>query len=476
AGATVVDPAWGPGGGTLYAAVGEGGFVDVWAFDLDGDAGEAAGRRLTRALGAALAPAPTPDGSALFYLALEHDGLDLWRMELEEAAGGSSLRRADPAAGAGEAAPPAVRPGLPANLAPAIRPPPPPPVEPFAEAALPPPRPYGAGPQALTPLLGVALAPSGLALEAGVRGGDVVGRLDWFLLGSLGDAGAVEGGVLTAAWRGLPVELSAALFATSEVPTDQELERGLAVGLGLDREQTGLALAAAWDRRFPAGAAGARLGLFAARVQPLGPGSRREARDTGAATLRAGLAWAPSRGKLSLPLELAGALQEGETDSEGWRRWGLRAGVGVERAGAGLRLSWRRHGSEDTLFARDRFLVGGVSRSLLPEDADFGRIPAPALPTGYLVGEDHEAQRLELRLEALPAPLFYERHRVASSFAGEGDWLSLAGIELQGSLPPTPIVALPALGFTAGAAYVLEDPAGELRDEVRAWLAIAWRP
>ncbi|HUP42074.1 MAG TPA: hypothetical protein VM599_02570, partial [Thermoanaerobaculia bacterium] len=476
AGATVVDPAWGPGGRTLYAAVGEGGFIDLWAFDLDGDAGEAAGRRLTRTLGAALAPEPTPDGTALFYLSLEHDGLDLWRMDLGAGAEESSVRQAGAAAGSPEAAPPAAGSDLPAELAPAIRPPPPPPVAPFAEAALPPSRPYGAGPQELTPLLGVALAPSGLALEAGVRGGDLVGRLDWFLLGSLGDAGALEGGVLAAAWRGLPVELSASLFATSEVPTDQELERGLAVGLGLDREQTGLALAAAWDRRFPTGAAGARLGLFTARIQPLGPGPRREARETGAATLRAGLAWAPSRGRRSLPMELAGVLQEGETDSEGWRRGGLRAGAGVELGEAGLRLSWQRHGSEDARFAFDRVHVGGVRRSLLPEDADFARVPVPALPTGYLTGEEHEAQRLELRLEALPAPLFYERHRVASSFAGEGDWLSLAGIELQGSLPPTPIVALPGARFTAGAAYVLEDPAGELQDEVRLWAAIAWRP
>jgi Tol biopolymer transport system component len=481
AGATVADPAWGPGGGTLYAAVGEGGFIDAWAFDLEDDAGAAAGRRLTRTLGAALAPEPTPDGAALFYLSLEHDGLELWRMELGEASRGASDLRAGAAAGAVQGAPPAARSDLPAELAPAIRPPPPPPAAPFTEAALPPPRPYGAGPQALTPLLGVALAPSGLALEAGVRGGDVVGRLDWFLLGSAGNAGAIEGGVLAAAWRGLPVELSAALFAASEEPARQDTPPPPGAGAvfgPLDRETTGLALAAAWDRRFPAGAVGARLGLFGAEVEPLGPlgGERRGPLDTAAATLRAGLVWAPSRGRLALPLELAGAFQEGETDSEGWRRWGLRAGAGIERGEAGLRLSWQRHGSQDALFAFDRFHLGGVRRSLLPEDADFARIPAPALPSGYLTGEEHEAQRLELSLEALPAPLFYERHRVRSDFGGESDWLSLAGIELEGSLPPLPIVALPAARFTAGAAYVLEDPAGDLQDEVRLWAAVAWRP
>ncbi|HUF78565.1 MAG TPA: hypothetical protein VMR44_06615, partial [Thermoanaerobaculia bacterium] len=251
-GATVADPAWGPGGATLFATVGAGGFLDVWAFAVGDPGEETSRRRLTHTLGAALAPEPTPDGAALFYLSLEHDGLDLWRMELGEAAVRSSLRGTGPAEDPAEGAPPAARPGLPPELAPAVLPPLPPPVEPFAEAVLPPPVPYGAGPQELTPLVGFAFAPSGLALEAGVRGGDPVGRLDWFLLGSLGDAGAVEGGVVTAAWRGLPVELSAAVFATSEEPSRQDTPPpagGCAAPAPLDRETSGLALAAAWDRR-----------------------------------------------------------------------------------------------------------------------------------------------------------------------------------------------------------------------------------
>jgi Tol biopolymer transport system component len=278
-GATVADPAWGPGGRTLYAAVGTGGFLDVWAFDLSQEVGETRGRPLTRTLGAALAPAPTPDGEALFYLALEHDGLDIRRVELAGAEQGAEQ-------GAG-------REPLPAELAPAILPPAEAESEPFAEVEPPEDRPYGPGPQEVTPLVGLALAPAGLALEAGVRGGDVVGRLDWLLLGSAGDAGAVEGGVLAAAWRGLPVELSAAAFSTSEEPSAQDSPPPGA-GRSLDTERTGLALAAGWDRRFPAGAAALRLGLLGAEVEPLGPG-KGEGVETRAATLRAGLAWAPSR-------------------------------------------------------------------------------------------------------------------------------------------------------------------------------------
>src|SRR5262249_58930082 len=67
-GATVFAPAWSGDGKTVYATVGSGGFVDVWAFPLEpaSPPGPA-----TRTPPAPLAPAPTPDGKALFYLGLE---------------------------------------------------------------------------------------------------------------------------------------------------------------------------------------------------------------------------------------------------------------------------------------------------------------------------------------------------------------------------------------------------------------------
>jgi hypothetical protein len=99
-GAAVSSPAWSPDGGTLYAVVGRGGFIDLYAFPAARPAGApggataaagtsagsgaatAAPRALTRTQGGAFAPAPTPDGKALFYLSLEPDGLDLRRLDL----------------------------------------------------------------------------------------------------------------------------------------------------------------------------------------------------------------------------------------------------------------------------------------------------------------------------------------------------------------------------------------------------------
>jgi hypothetical protein len=117
AGGTVSAPAWSPDGHTLYAVVGRGGFIDLYAFAApprpaatqaagtipagrpglaaegragpDEDEGAAtadvtvpAPRALTRTQGAAFAPAPTPDGKGLFYLSLEPYGLDLRRLDL----------------------------------------------------------------------------------------------------------------------------------------------------------------------------------------------------------------------------------------------------------------------------------------------------------------------------------------------------------------------------------------------------------
>lgn len=482
-GATVVDPAWGPDGRTLYAAVGSGGFIDLWAFDpppASAPAEAASARRLTRTLGATLGPEPTPDGEALFLLSLEHDGLDLRRLELDD--GGAARGSPEEAGEPGDL--------LPEAFAPVVLPTPPEGAEPFTAAEIPPGRPYGLGPLEITPLLGTALAPSGLAAEAGLRLGDPLGRLDAVLLGSAGSSGAMEGGVLAASWQGLPVELSAAAFAVREEPSAQDDPPAAVLGpenapepdpgaspdgrfpRALDRDRLGLAVAAEWGRAFTAGGAAVRLGFHGGRVEPAGADSL----ETGAATLAARLVRVPSRGRRSLPMELSGAVQEGRTDGDGWSRWRIHAGAGVDLGEPSLRLDWRRNGSSGTRFGFDRFQVGGVRRSLLPEDADLARVAVPALPAAILVGEEHESQRLTLEPGFLPAPLFYERHRVWSGGAPKGDWLALAGLELGGRVVAAPLLGLPEARFTLGAAYVLEDPSGLLEDETRFWAALRWHP
>src|ERR1700709_2385885 len=93
-------------------------------------------------------------------------------------------------------------PELPRELAPAVRPPTPERPQAFDRADVAPGRPYGAGRQELFPLLLFSAASTGGVLEMGVRGGDVVGRLDWLPLGLAPRAGARARGGPAARLRG----------------------------------------------------------------------------------------------------------------------------------------------------------------------------------------------------------------------------------------------------------------------------------
>jgi hypothetical protein len=80
----------------------------------------------------------------------------------------------------------------------------------------------------------------------------------------------------------------------------------------------------------------------------------------------------------------------------------------------------------------------------------------------------------------LAGALFFERHRVwgeegdpAGAGGGRGDWLRLAGVEWRREIGPVPLLPLPRLEVTAGAARVLDPP---LEGDDRGWIAVVWRP
>jgi hypothetical protein len=416
-GGTISAPAWGEN--TVYAVVGDRGFIDVWSFPLDG--GEPG--PVTRTAGAAFAPAPSPDG--LFYLSLEPDGLDLRRTDIGRAA---------------------ALPDLPLELAPAIRPPSPAPPEPFAVAEVSKERPYGRGRQELLPLIGGSGSSSGGSLELGVRGGDVVGRLDWLALGALSGSDEAEGGALAGAWRGWPVEVGFHLFQAEE----------------LDLARRGAEISGRWDRRWSGGTLRLEARTLFGQVESL---------DQEIASLAGGTALFRRWGSWRLEAGLAAGHEAGNTDGDGWSRSTGRARFGLRHDDTRLSLIWSRGTSSDVRHAFNLFQVGGSETSLLPESALSGRVFVPALPPGTLVGEEHESQRAELDLGFLPAPLFFERHRVWSE--DRGDWLSLAGLEFRWSIAPIPLGRVPALDIRLGVAQVLED---FLEDETRWWAVTVWRP
>jgi hypothetical protein len=450
---TVYSPAWSADGRTLYAAVGLRGFIDLWAFPLD------AGKPpvpLTRTQGAALAPAPAPDGSGLFFLSLQPDGFNLRRLPLARGA---------------LAAAPSPPSDLPRELAPAIRPPTPPAPAPLTVAQVSPSRPYGVGHQELFPLLSGSATSSGGVAELGVRGGDVVGRLDWLALGALGADGWPQGGALAATWRGWPVRVGAHLFQSRERPGD---EKGAPGPEGLDLDRQGIEVSASRDWQESGGRFSFAGRALWDRIDPLGD----QARDQEITSLtgawagfrRFGLLWRFQPG-LSAHYEAGNTAGAG-----GWSRYGGTARLGISHQSDRLDLSWRRDGSRDVARSFDLYQLGGSEVSLLPESALSNRLAVPALPAGTLLGEEHEAQRAELALGFLPAPLFYERHRLWNRDEPKGGWLSLAGLQYRFTLGPMPIGRLPALDLEFGVARILEDPTGRLKNDTRWWVITVVRP
>jgi len=459
---TVATPAWSPDGRSLYAVVGDHGFIDIWSFSVDDPVRPPL--RLTRTQGAALSPAPTPDGGALFYLSLESDGLDLRRLELTP----------EVLAGAGRA------PDLSAELAPAVRPPTPEAPEPFPAAEVAPSRPYGIGRQELLPVLSGSAATSGGLTEIGLRGGDVVGRLDWLVLGSLGSDGWPEGGALAATWRGWPLEVGFHLFTVDERPSEQhgEIPDRTAGTAALDLDHRGLELWAGRDWRWSGSTLSLAGRALREEVEPRTGSSRNRTLASLSASWRTLRRW----GDWSLSPDFSVRTESGRTAGPSqettWRRWGGSARLSLNHDDSGLALSWRRDSSADLRDPIDLYRLGGVPSSVLSPAALSGRIAVPALPFDTLIGSEHEGQRAELRLGFLPVPLFVERHRLWNEGAPKGDWLTLAGLEWTWSLDPLPIGRVPALDFRIGLAQVVEEPFPEevFGDDLRWWLVTVLRP
>ncbi len=450
-GATVSAPAWSADGRTVYAVVGDRGFLNVWAFPLDGDP-VSAPFPVTRTAGAAFAPASSPDG--LFYLSLEPDGLDLRLLNLKILASVAS--------------------DVPTELAPVVRPPSPATPEPFQPAEVAESRPYGLGRQELLPLIGGGGGSSGGAFELGARGGDVIGRLDWLALGSFSSSGWAEGGALAAAFRGWPVEVGLHLFQAGERPSEQSGDLPAQPGTGLDVDRRGAELSARWNRAWSGGAFQLAGRTLFGEVEPDGG----PALDQEIASLSAGLSLFRQHGAWRLTAGLASRHDEGRTDGDGWTRTAGRIRLGLGKDDTRLVLDWRRGTSSGIRRDFDLFQLGGADSSLLPESLLSGRISSPALPLGTLPGTDQETQRAELTVGLLPAPVFFERHRLWSGASSSDEWLSLAGIEWRWTLGPLPIARLPGLDVRLGAARILDDPSPDrnLEDAFRWWVTTVWRP
>jgi hypothetical protein len=124
-----------------------------------------------------------------------------------------------------------------------------------------------------------------------------------------------------------------------------------------------------------------------------------------------------------------------------------------------MKLAGIRFGAEAQRDQGD-VTVGGVAPSILPRSAIANRVIDPALDTATLAGRNYTGGRIDATFSNT-FTFFIRQHRL-------GEKLDVKGAEIRGRMPATPLLKLPALGFSIGGARV------ERRN--RYWLAVRIEP
>jgi hypothetical protein len=435
-------PSWSGDGGSVFISAGKDGFVEI--FRLDAISGGPP-RRITRTLGASLAPEPASDGSRMFFLALKPDGYQIRTIPLPGAVPAASERSAL------------------ADLAPAVTPEHPGPVARIEQDRPEPGTPYGAGRQELRPILGWDHASHAGQFQLGVRGGDVLGRSNWLVLGSTGSDAGPEGVAAAGVWNGWPVTLGAHLYWTEERPSAYE-DPSPAAGDRLDLRRQGVEIQAGWDRKWDDSRLDLATAVLVGSLKP--PGGEDLSSRIGSLTS----GWTGSRriGSFNLSASASLLAQFGETENESWKRYGGRVWLELGKGRwKRLRAGYSRATAEDASAPWDRLQLGGMESSILPRTLNGARMFEPAFPAGHLIGDDYEGRELIL------GPLFYRDHQVWVEGGVRGDRPALAGLEFGFGSGPRPILRLPGLRIRAGAARVLNGP---LDGDNRFWVNMVWRP
>jgi hypothetical protein len=435
-------PAWSKDGAHLYASAGRNGFVDIWRFDL---AGRKKPLRVTRSLAAALSPVPDLAGGRLFFRSMRPDGFDIRTVPL-------------PA----NTVPEVVDPDL-AGLVPAVPPRHEGETAQIDQDETEPGTPYRAGRQELRVILGRDQSGPEGQWQVGLRGGDVLGRLDWMVIGAFGQESGPEGAAAAATWQGWPVSVGVHLYGSGQAPSTHKDSAGL-VGTALDHDQNGVELNAAWSRLWSA----LRLDLTArglvGSVRPAGGPSLSRA----IGSFGGSLDYHRKVGRWKLSAGLGGTDQEGRTEDYAWRRvsgqaW-LQFGKGRWKR---IRGDYRRANATSTPQLFDQIQLGGMESSILPVTETIGTAFEPALPPGFQAGDEYEGRSIEL------GPLFYRDHKTWFAGGSPGERLGVAGIEIGLGSRPQPLLRLPGLRMRFGAAEVLDGP---LDGDLRLWLNMVWRP
>ena len=130
-------------------------------------------------------------------------------------------------------------------------------------------------------------------------------------------------------------------------------------------------------------------------------------------------------------------------------------------ARASLRLGARLGGFRLALAgeAAHHMTIGGVASSIDPDAFLIERVIDPALPRGFTLIENYRGARAELSAGGVTG--FWQRHSAN---------LTVRGLQFTTHTPPMPLLQVPALDVTAGAARV-----SGIRG-TKGWISLRWRP
>ena len=412
---------------------------------------DAQGRALTRTLAAAWDPAPTPDGRALYYTRLTATGVEIRKLDATQPPPPPGPLPADPA----PMAPDTVLPK-------ADEPDPLPPPGPAPE-----PHPYRVGESLKAfSLAGYSATPSGLGAQLGGGGNDILGRLNWQILAGLGDGAGPRGGEAGFSWHGWRWAPSFQVFSLLERPSSQRF----APVAGYDRERRGAELAFSRKdlgrpRTFLAPS------LAFERVAPEG----RSGLGRAAAGLRGGWGswWAVDRQGLSLAGK--GAWQAGRTEGHAWTLARASLAAGWINPWTPVTLRWEEGRLSGDPTALDRFHLGGVATSLLPESLDLNRLAQPALPAYTATGD--RLRRLRGEVDLGPLAAYVEHSTVWDAALPRPAARRVVGLELDSARLglPMDVVRRVAgnLRFTLGIHRPLD---GIMKGRTVATLSVILRP
>ncbi|HEY6064735.1 MAG TPA: hypothetical protein VIY96_01175 [Thermoanaerobaculia bacterium] len=437
-------PAWSADGSRIFVAADREG---IWNVESVPSSSNASSDLVTRVTGGALDPAPSSDGRSLYFLEVTSKGVDVQRLALP----------ASPLAPIGR---------RPESFP--LLPPDPASTEPFARSLVAPDHAYRIAPShVVRPLATYSVGPDGNAWQIGVEGSDVIGRLDWIALGSIGNEAGPRGASLAASYRGLPVTLAAHAFFAREKPGSQRVVRRRE----FDQDRAGGFLEASWWRPFSGGRVRVDAGGGWTRVDPLAGGDRF---DRSLLTLRARASARRLRGKSGFGLDLDLSGSSGWTDGGSWRQWLARGGASGFFPLARISASGRYGDTSGSPTRFDVFSVGGAPSSVLPAGLDRNRIELAALPAFVQTGGRVESARAELELRGLPVVFYGERLRAWNEGARKPRPVRVFGAEFRIDERFLPVAFSAELSFYAGVAKIRST--SPRFESTRGYAGLLYRP